>query len=97
MSFTASTVNSTLIIFFYIFSQIESLTASAYIKEVKMSILTEYSLFSSLTVNAVNVSITFKIFVINLLKSISLFFYLLFNILIHKNVLTFLIEMFTSE
>jgi len=97
MSFTASTVNSTLIIFFYIFSQIESLTASAYIKEVKMSILTEYSLFSSLTVNAVNVSITFKIFVINLLKSMSLFFYLLFNILIHKNVLTFLIEMFTSE
>ncbi len=54
--------------FFYIFSQIKSLTASAYIKEVEMSVFTEYLLFLSLTVNAVNVSIAFKIFIIVLLS-----------------------------
>ncbi len=97
MSFTVNAVSSTLMMFFYIFSQIKSLTASAYIKEVEMSVFTEYLLFSSLTVNAVNVSITFKIFVMNLLKSMSLFFHLLFNILMHRNVLTFLVETFTSE
>jgi len=75
--------------FFYIFSQIKSLTASAYIKEVEMSVFTEYLLFLSLTVNAVNVSIAFKIFIISSLKLILLFFYLFFNILMHRNVLTF--------
>ena len=97
MSFTASAVNSTLITFFYISSQIESLTTSIYIKEVKMSIFTECLLFSSLTVNAVNVSITFKIFVISSLKSVSLFFHLLFDISMHRNVLTFLVETLMSE
>jgi len=97
MSFIVNAVNSTLMMFFYIFSQIESLTASTYIKEVEMSVFTECSLFSSLTVNAVNVSITFKIFIINSLKSVSLFFYLLFNILMHKNILTFLIKTFTFK
>ncbi len=97
MSFTANAVSSALIMFFYISSQIESLTASAYIRKVKMSILIEYLLLSSLTVNTVNVSITFKIFIINSLKSVSLFFYLLFNILMHRNVLTFLIETLMSE
>jgi len=97
ISFTANAVNSALIMFFYISSQIESLTASVYIKEVKMSIFTEYLLFSSLTVNAVNVNITLKIFIINSLKSVSLFFYLFFNILMHKNVLTFLMKTFMSE
>ena len=97
MSFTANAVSFTLIMFFYIFSQIKSFTASAYIREVEILIFTEYLLFSSLTVNAVNVSITFKIFIINSLKSVSLFFYLFFNILMHRNVLTFLIEIFTSE
>ncbi len=97
ISFTANAVNSALIMFFYISSQIESLTASVYIKEVKMSIFTEYLLFSSLTVNAVNVNITLKIFIINSLKSVSLFFYLFFNILMHRNVLTFLIKTFMSE
>jgi len=62
-----------------------------------MSVFIKYSLFSSLTVNAVNVNIIFKIFVINLLKSVSLSFYLFFNILMHKNVLTFLIKMFMSK
>ncbi len=97
MSFTVSTISFALMMFFYIFSQIKSLTASAYIKEVKMSVLNEYSLFSSLTVNAVNVSITFKIFIINSLKSVLLFFYLLFNILMYRNFLTFLVETLTSE
>jgi len=97
ISFTANAVNSALIMFFYISSQIESLTASVYIKEVKMSIFTEYLLFSSLTVNAVNVNITLKIFIINSLKSVSLFFYLFFNILMHRNVLNFLIKTFMSE
>ncbi len=83
--------------FFYIFLQIESLTASAYIREVKMSIFIECLLFSSLTVNAVNISIILKIFIINSLKSVSLFFYLLFNISMHRNVLTFLIETLMSE
>jgi len=88
ISFTASAVSSALITFFYIFFQIESLTASAYIKEVKMSVFIECLLFSSLTINAVNISITFKIFIINLLKSVSLFFCLLFNILMYRNILT---------
>jgi len=97
MSFTVNVVNSTLMMFFYIFSQIKSLTASAYIREVKISIFTEYLLFSSLTVNAVNVSITLKIFVMNSLKLMSLFFYLFFNISMYRNVLTFLIEMLMSK
>ena len=97
MSFTANTVNSALIMFFYIFLQIESLTASTYIRKVKMSIFTEYSLFSSLTVNAVNVSITLKIFIMNLLKSVLLFFCLLFHILMYRNVLTFRVETLTSK
>jgi len=83
--------------FFYIFSQIKSLTASAYIREVKISVFAEYLLLSSLTVNAVNISIIFKIFIINLLKSVSLFFYLLFNILMYKNVLTLLVKTLTSK
>ena len=83
--------------FFYISSQIESLTASVYIKEVEISVFTEYLLFSLLTVNAVNVSIILKIFIISLLKSVLLFFYLLFNILMHRNVLTFLIKTLTSK
>ena len=95
--FTVNTVSSTLMMFFYIFSQIESLTASVYIKEIEISVFTEYLLFSSLTVNAVNVNITFKIFIMNSLKSVSLFFYLFFNILMHKNVLTFLMKTFMSE
>ncbi len=74
--FTVNTVSSTLMMFFYIFSQIESLTASVYIKEIEISVFTEYLLFSSLTVNAVNVNITFKIFIMNSLKSMSLSFYL---------------------
>jgi len=97
ISFTASTVSSALIIFFYISSQIESLTASAYVREVKISVFIKYLLLSSLTVNAVNVNITFKIFIINLLKSVSLFFCLLFNILMYRNVLTFLIKTFISK
>jgi len=97
ISFTVSTVSSALIMFFYISSQIESFTTSVYIREVEMSIFIEYSLFSSLTVNAVNVSIILKIFIINSLKSVSLFFYLLFNILMYRNVLTFLIETLISE
>ncbi len=97
ISFTVSAVNSALMMFFYIFLQIESLTASAYIREVKMSIFIECLLFSSLTVNAVNISIILKIFIINSLKSVSLFFYLLFNISMHRNVLTFLIETLMSE
>ena len=74
--FTVNTVSFTLMMFFYIFSQIESLTASVYIKEIEISVFTEYLLFSSLTVNAVNVNITFKIFIMNSLKSMSLSFYL---------------------
>ncbi len=97
MLFTVSVVNFALMTFFYIFSQIKSLTASAYIKEVKISVFTEYSLLSLLTVNAVNVSITFKIFIINLLKLMSLFFHLLFNISTYRNVLTFLVEMLMSK
>jgi len=97
MSFTVSVVSSTLIMFFYIFSQIESFTASVYIREIEISVLAECLLFLLLIVNAVNVSITFKIFIINLLKSISLFFYLLFNILMYRNVLTFLIKMLMSK
>ncbi len=97
ISFTASTVSSVLITFFYIFSQIKFLTTSVYIREVKMSVLAEYSLLLLLTVNAVNVSIAFKIFIINLLKLISLFFHLLFDVLMHRNVLTFLIKTFISE
>ncbi len=97
ISFTVSTVSSALIMFFYISSQIESFTTSVYIREVEMSIFIEYSLFSSLTVNAVNVSMILKIFIINSLKSVSLFFYLLFNILMYRNVLTFLIETLISE
>jgi len=97
ISFTVSTVSSTLIMFFYISSQIESFTTSVYIREVEMSIFIEYSLLSSLTVNAVNVSMILKIFIINSLKSVSLFFYLLFNILMYRNVLTFLIETLISE
>jgi len=97
ISFTASTVSSALIIFLYISSQIESLTASAYVREVKISVFIKYLLLSSLTVNAVNVNITFKIFIINLLKSVSLFFCLLFNILMYRNVLTFLIKTFISK
>ncbi len=97
MSFTVNAVNSALIIFFYIFSQIKSLTASVYIKEVKISVFTECLLLSLLTVNAVNVSMILKIFVINLLKSVSLFFYFLFNISMCRNVLTFLIKMFMSK
>ncbi len=97
ISFIINAVSSALIIFFYISSQIESLTASAYIREVKMSVFTECLLLSSLTVNAVNVSIILKIFIINSLKSVSLFFYLLFNILTCRNVLTFLIKTFMSE
>jgi len=83
--------------FFYISSQIESFTTSVYIRKVEMSIFIEYSLLSSLTVNAVNVSMILKIFIINSLKSVSLFFYLLFNILMYRNVLTFLIETLISE
>ncbi len=97
ISFTVSTVSSALIMFFYISSQIESFTTSVYIREVEMSIFIEYSLLSSLTVNAVNVSMILKIFIINSLKSVSLFFYLLFNILMYRNVLTFLIETLISE
>jgi len=97
ISFTVNAVSSTLIMFFYISSQIKSLTASIYIREVKISVFTEYLLFSSLTMNAVNVNITFKIFIINSLKSVSLSFYLFFNISMCKNVLTFLIEMLMSE
>jgi len=97
ISFTVSTVSSALIIFFYISSQIESFTTSVYIREVEMSIFIEYSLLSSLTVNAVNVSMILKIFIINSLKSVSLFFYLLFNILMYRNVLTFLIETLISK
>jgi len=97
MSFTASAVSFTLIMFFYISFQIESLTASAYIKEVKILVLTECSLLSSLTVNTVNISITLKIFIISSSKSVSLFFYLFFNILMYRNVLTFLIETLISE
>ncbi len=95
--FTVNTVSSTLMMFFYIFSQIESLTASVYIKEIEISVFTEYLLFSSLTVNAVNVNITFKIFIMNSLKSMSLSFYLFFNILMYRNVLTLLIKTLTSE
>jgi len=83
--------------FFYIFSQIESLTALVYIKEIEISVFTEYLLFLSLTVNAVNVNITFKIFIMNSLKSMSLSFYLFFNILMYRNVLTLLIKTLTSE
>jgi len=97
MSFTTSAVSSVLMTFFYIFSQIESLTASAYIKEVKISVFAKCSLFLLLTVNAVNVSMIFKIFVINSLKSVSLFFHLLFDISMHRNVLTFLVETLMSE
>ena len=97
ISFTVNAVSSTLIMFFYISSQIKSLTASIYIREVEISIFTEYLLFSSLTMNAVNVNITFKIFIINSLKSVSLSFYLFFNISMCKNVLTFLIEILMSE
>ncbi len=97
MSFTVSIISSALITFFYIFFQIKSLTASTYIKEVEMSVLTECSLFSLLIVNAVNVSITFKIFVMSSLKSVSLSFYLFFNILMYRNVLTFLVETFMSK
>ena len=97
ISFTANAVNSALMMFFYIFSQIKSFTASAYIREVEISVFAEYSLFSSLTVNAVNISITFKIFIINSLKLILLSFCLLFNILMHRNVLTFLIETLMFE
>ncbi len=97
MSFTVNAVSSALMTFFYIFSQIEFLTASAYIKEVEISVLTECLLFSSLTVNAVNVSMILKIFIINSLKSVSLFFYLLFDILMYRNVLTLLIKTFMSE
>ncbi len=97
ISFTVNAVSSTLIMFFYISSQIKSLTASIYIREVKISVFTKYLLFSSLTMNAVNVNITFKIFIINSLKSVSLSFYLFFNISMCKNVLTFLIEMLMSE
>ncbi len=97
MSFTVSTVSSALIMFFYISLQIESLTASIYIKKVKISVFAEYSLFLSLTVNAVNVNIIFKIFIINSLKSISLFFHFLFNISMYRNVLTFLIETLMSK
>ncbi len=97
MSFTVNVVSSTLMMFFYIFSQIESLTTSVYIREVEMSVLTEYLLFSSLTVNAVNVSITFKIFVMSSLKLMSLFFHLFFNISMYRNVLTFLIKMLMSK
>ena len=97
ISFTVSAVSSALLTFFYIFSQIKFLTASAYVREVKILIFIEYLLFSSLTVNAVNVSITFKIFIINSLKSVSLFFCLFFNILMHRNVLTFLIKTFMFE
>ena len=92
ISFTTNAVSSALIMFFYISSQIESFTASICVREVKMSVLAEYLLLSSLTVNAVNVSITFKIFIINSLKSVSLFFCLLFDILMHRNVLTFLVK-----
>jgi len=97
ISFTVNAVSSTLIMFFYISSQIKSLTASIYIREVEISIFTEYLLFSSLTMNAVNINITFKIFIINSLKSVSLSFYLFFNISMCKNVLTFLIEILMSE
>ena len=97
ISFTVNVVNSTLITFFYIFSQIKSLTASAYIKEVEMSVFTEYLLLSSLTVNAVNINITFKIFIISLSKSMLLFFCLLFNILMYRNILTFLIKILISK
>jgi len=95
--FTVNTVNFALITFFYISSQIESLTASTYIKKVKISAFIEYLLFSSLTVNAVNISIIFKIFIISLLKSVSLFFHLFFNISMHRNVLTFLIKTLMSK
>ncbi len=97
MSFTANAVSSTLITFFHISSQIKSLTASAYIREVKISVFTECLLLSLLTVNAVNVSATLKIFILNSLKLMSLFFCLLFNILMHRNVLTLLIEILTSK
>jgi len=97
MSFTASAVSSALMTFFYISSQIESFTASVYIREIEISIFTEYLLFLLLTVNAVNVSITFKIFIINLLKSMSLSFHLFFNISMHRNVLTLLIKIFISK
>ncbi len=97
MLFTANAVSSALMMFFYISSQIESLTASAYIREVKISVFIECLLLSSLTVNAVNVSITFKIFVMSSSESVSLFFHLLFNISMYRNDLTFLIEMLTSE
>ncbi len=97
MSFTASAVSSALIMFFYIFLQIESFTASAYVKEVKISVFAECSLFSSLTVNAVNVNITLKIFIMNSLRSVLLFFHLFFNISMCRNVLTFLIETLTSK
>jgi len=97
ISFTANAVSSALMTFFYISSQIKSLTTSTYIKEVKMSILIECLLLCLLTVNAVNVSMILKIFIINLLKLMSLFFHFLFNISIHKNVLTFLIKTFTSK
>ncbi len=97
MSFTVSIVSSALITFFYIFFQIKSLTASIYIKKVEMSVLTECSLFSLLIVNAVNVNITFKIFIMSSLKSVSLSFYLFFNILMYRNVLTFLVETFMSK
>ena len=97
ISFTANAVSSALMTFFYISSQIKSLTTSTYIKEVKMSILIECLLLCLLTVNAVNVSMILKIFIINLLKLMSLFFHFLFNISIHKNVLTFLIKTFISK
>jgi len=88
MSFAASTVSSALMTFFHIFSQIESLTTSAYVREVKMSALAECSLFSSLTVNAVNVSITLEIFVMGSSESVLLFFHLLFDTSTCRNVLT---------
>jgi len=97
MSFTASAVSSALITFFYISFQIKSLTASAYIKEIEISVLIKCSLFSLLTVNAVNINITFKIFIISSLKSMSLFFHFLFNISMYRNVFTLLIKMLTSK
>jgi len=97
ISFAASTVSFALMIFFYIFSQIKSLTTSIYIKEVKISVLTKYSFLSLLTVNAVNISITLKIFIISSLKLVSLFFHLFFNISMHRNVLTLLVETLTSK
>ncbi len=97
ISFTVNVVSSALITFFYISSQIKSFTTSVYVKEVEISVFAEYLLFSSLIINAVNVSITFKIFIISSLKSVLLFFYLFFNILMYRNVLTFLIKTLISK